>query len=223
MKHFKARGLWFRSDDQRERVAGPSPIFVRRAAPQANRQFDGRLATQIPRVRQDLRSLMRLPLWFHSSLCSTAHKELEDKQHGHRIGNNTLQYGDHRERPHQGRVSAAHRIDRPQFFLFVRLGWGRLATSWIPLQRRARTRLSIHFNRPETLLIRTEEETPTSASRSTSHRSHEASIRDEAHIIIRPAARLTHQELIDRDMWLVQNLLTFATDTPCAVDNVGAL
>ena len=82
-------------------------------------------------------------------------------------------------------------------------------------------RLSIHFNRPETLLIRTEEETLNIGfSVKTSHRSHEASIRDEAHIIIRPAARLTHQELIDRYMRLVQNLLTFATDTPNAVDNV---
>ena len=137
----------------REKGRRNPPIFVRRAAPQANWQFDGRLATQIPRVRQDLRSRRRLPLRFIRHSVRQLHEELEDKQHGHRIGNNILQYGDHRERPLKGESAPPmESIDLSFSYLSDWAGVNRYELD--TPSAAGEGRLSIHLNRPETLLMR---------------------------------------------------------------------
>ena len=52
------------------------------------------------------------------------------------------------------------------------------------------------------------------------HGRHAASISDDAYILVSPKAPLTSTEIVDRYMRLIQNLITFATDAPNAVDEV---
>ena len=220
MKHFKASGLWFRSDDQRKRVAGT----LQYSSDGLHLKLIGSL-TEGWRPRSHVYDKIfgvvgDCPFGSFVTLFESFTKSSKINNMGigsEIIHSNTAIIGN----DHIKGESAPPMESIDLSFSYLS-DWAGVTRYELDTPSAAgEGRLSIHFNRPETLLIRTEEETLNIGfSVKTSHRSHEASIRDEAHIIIRPAARLNHQELIDRYMRLVQNLLTFATDTPNAVDNV---
>jgi hypothetical protein len=220
MKHFKASGLWFKSDDQGKRVAGT----LRYSSDGLHLELIGSLTEGWRPGALEYDKIFGVvgdcPCGSFVTLFDSFTKSSNINNVG--IGSETIYCNTAIIGSDHIKGELAPSMESIDLTLSYLSDWAGATRYELDTPSAAgEGRLSIHFNRPETLLIRTEEESfNIGFSVKTSHHSHGASIRDEAHIIIRPAARLTHQEMIDRYMRSVQNLLTFATDTPNAVDNV---